>query len=485
MTERHNVLIIHADQHRYDCLGAYGNADVRTPNIDGLARDGVVFANSFTPFPICAPSRYSLLTGLYARQHLVTTNRGSPPAGYPTLPALLRDAGYSTAAVGKMHLTPTYLDVGFDKLMLAEQNGDGRWEDDYHRWLRDEGLCDRLDLIDQEAEFRRDAPQQYWDTCGALRSDLDEAHHSTTWIADRAVETIERWTPDANFLMVGFIKPHHPFDPPAPWDTMYDPDALALLPGWTESLMHGDDGSGYFDFSGLTERQLRRAMAFYYATISQIDHHVGRMIDMLKEKGLHDDTMVVYTSDHGDYMGYHHRILKGYRMLEPLVRVPLIIKHAGRKHPSLRKDDRLVSGVDVAPTVLSSAGLDVPGSMSGLDLLDPEAYRDYVFAESRREVMVRSVSRKLLLARDDRRSLFFDLESDPLEMANLYRHPDYREEVSAFKDRLTHWIAFEAVPPPHADTDARQVRAGYLACREDLYPYFKMRMDEKDFGFTL
>ena len=118
MRKNPNILLIHADQHRYDCLGAYGNTDIKTPNIDRLARDGVLFANSFCPHPVCTPSRYSLLTSLYIHQHLGLTNESTLPRGIPTLPRMLNEGGYTTAAVGKMHFTPTYLDVGFDILCV-------------------------------------------------------------------------------------------------------------------------------------------------------------------------------------------------------------------------------------------------------------------------------------------------------------------------------------------------------------------------------
>jgi arylsulfatase A-like enzyme len=127
-----NILILHADQHRYDCLGAYGNPNVQTPSIDALAADGIRFENSFCPFPVCTPSRYSLLSSQYVRQHLGWTNHCTVPPGIPTFPRLLRDAGYRTKAVGKMHFTPTYLDVGFEEMLLAEQDGPGRFDDDYH-----------------------------------------------------------------------------------------------------------------------------------------------------------------------------------------------------------------------------------------------------------------------------------------------------------------------------------------------------------------
>ena len=127
------------------------------------------------------------------------------------------------------------------ELELAEQDGPGRWDDDYHRYLMRLGLVDRNDLEDQRAEYRRLAPQEYWSRVGALVSNLPEAHHSTTWIANRAVDTIRSWKPDKpQLLMVGVIKPHHPFDPPAPWHAMYDPQHLTVLPGWAKTVPDHD-----------------------------------------------------------------------------------------------------------------------------------------------------------------------------------------------------------------------------------------------------
>jgi arylsulfatase A-like enzyme len=181
--ERPNVLILHVDQLRFDCLGVYGNPDVKTPNIDRLAADGVRYTNSFCAFPVCTPSRYSLLSGRYVHEHAGWDNRSTLAPQIATFPRLFRAAGYHTKAVGKMHFTPTYLDVGFEALLLAEQDGPGRWDDDYHRYLMQRGLVDRNDLEDQRAEYRRHAPPEYWDKLGALVSNLPEAHHSTTWIS--------------------------------------------------------------------------------------------------------------------------------------------------------------------------------------------------------------------------------------------------------------------------------------------------------------
>ena len=453
MANSPNILIIHADQHRCDALGAYGNPDISTPHIDALAADGIRHDNHFCSFPVCTPSRYSFLSGLHVHQHLGWSNHCTLPAGLPTFPRTLRENGYRTKAVGKMHFTPTYLDVGFAEMQLAEQDGPGRFDDDYHRYLQAEELCDRLDLIDQRREYRDTASDEYWQTLGAMVSDLDEAHHSTTWIADRALETLTEWGDGGHLLMAGFIKPHHPFDPPAPWHEMYDPKDLTLVPGWTEGCLPRDLAlsPGYFANADMTESQLRRAMAYYYATISQIDHHVGRMVDCLKQKGLYDDTLIVYTSDHGDFLGFHHLLLKGNHMYDPLMRIPLIVKYPGQCGAG-QATAALSSNVDMAPTLLRRAHCEIPQTMGGLDLEERPEGRDAVFAEAgRREYMVRTRTRKLLLARDQDASLFFDLEGDPHELENLHADPTRREEVADLRERLLDWSLFTCPSPVHLD----------------------------------
>jgi arylsulfatase A-like enzyme len=484
---RPNILIIHTDQHRYDCLGAYGNTDIQTPRIDALAADGVLYHNSFCAYPVCTPSRYSLLSGLYVHQHLGRSNRCTLPSGLPTFPRLLRDSGYRTKAVGKMHFTPTYLDVGFREMLLCEQDGPGRFDDDYHRWLRDHGVADRWDLLDQRAEYRAEAGTAYWDSFGASRSDLDERHHSTTWIAERAVEELSRWTPGRNLLMVGFVKPHHPFDPPAPWDTKYDPDALEPLPGWLDAPLDGDltRHGGYFPHEDLTLPALQKVMAMYYATISQIDFQVGRMIDCLRTRGLYENTLIVYTSDHGDYLGFHHLLLKGNHLYDPVSKVPLILKLPGG--PAGESRSELVSNVDIAPTLLRAAGLEVPDVMSGHDLASQDPPRQVVFAESDgppgtgRQYMARSGRAKLLLGPSTETTHFFDLEADPLEIDDRSADPACSDEIRNLRDALSRWILFEAPAPVHLDEDAPVISgenqpADPDASARELEAYFRDHM---------
>ncbi|MGH2355556.1 MAG: sulfatase-like hydrolase/transferase [Chloroflexota bacterium] len=507
---RPNVLVILTDQHRWDCLGAAGNAQVNTPHLDRLAAEGVRFTNSFCPFPVCTPSRYSLLSGLYVHQHGGWTNRCTLPPGTDTFPRLLQRAGYRTKAVGKMHFTPTYLDVGFDELELAEQDGDGRLDDDYHRDLMAHGLLDADDLIDQRREFRQRAPASYWETYGAKTSNLPEGWHSTTWIGDRAVRALEAWTDEPHLLAVSFVKPHHPFDPPAPWDKMYDPDRLNLLPGWLDALPERDREyhAGYFPNAGLTEPALRHVMAHYYATISHVDHQIGRMLDLLQRRGLYDNTLIVFTADHGEYLGFHHMLLKGGPMYDPLVRVPLLVKFpndAEAPPPGARLYDRslqprhehatpditaagtrrdtLVSNVDLAPTILRRAGIEPPPHMRGLNLADPEADRPMLFAESRRGsgYMVRSRTHKLLLGRDPGNCHFFDLQSDPLELGDRFQDPSSGDLIRRLRDALADWLLFDAIPPPYVDEQAPTIRRPNVpdpadTHRQEMLAYFERQV---------
>jgi arylsulfatase len=457
-----NILFIMADQHRSDCLGAYGNPDIRTPHLDQLASEGVVYENHFCNAPVCTPSRYSTLTGLYPHQHLGWTNRCTVQPGLATYPNLLKRAGYTTKAIGKMHLTPTYQDVGFDQMELAEQNGDGRYEDDYHRYLQGLGLIDYVDLLDQVQEYRDQAPEHYWSSRGAMVSDLPEEHHSTAWIGRKGLEAIEQWGDGGNLLFLSFIKPHHPFDPPVPWNGMYDPNSLQLLPGWTESCLPRDlqMHTGFFPHEQLSEQQLRLCMSYYYATISHIDDYIGKITELLKRKGLYENTLIIYTSDHGEYLGYHHLLLKQNYMYDPLVKVPLIVKYPGKAAAGTRCAD-LTSGIDIGVTLAAAAGEKPGGDMTGLDLSASLEKRDYVFAENARgsQYMVRSRSHKLILCKDDAKSLFFDLTSDPLEMNDLYGDPAYRDIIREHKTALQQLILFDAPAPVFLYEEAARIAA--------------------------
>ncbi len=433
--------MIHADQHRWDCIGANGNADIRTPWIDRLAAEGVNYTNHYCAYPMCAPSRYSLLTGMYSSDHLGMSNYCSIPQGLATFASELRSSGYRTATVGKMHFTPTYLDVGFDHMSLAEQDGPGRFEDDYHRYLSELGLLDEIDLVDQRWEYRRNAGSDYWQSFGAEKSDLPYEHHSTTYITAQALSQIDNFSQSGgNLLMIGYIKPHHPFDPPEPFASMYDGDKLMIPSGYTAEVPPLDykRGKGYFDNAGLDEKKLRNVLKHYYGTISHIDEGVGKIIEKLKETEIYDDTMIIYTSDHGEYLGFHHMLLKGNYIYEPLCRIPLIIKYP--KRMNMRGENAaLSSNIDVARTILSVCGAPHPKSMYALDLTSDFTGREHVICEqfgAHQSYAIRDRRYKLIISEFEPHYRLFDLQNDPLEMNDLADNVEYTNIIQSLKDKL-------------------------------------------------
>ena len=462
-----HILILHCDQLRADCLGYAGNPDVKTPHIDALAADGTVYTEHYTVYPICTPSRYSLWSGMYVHQHGAWNNCATLPGGYETFPRILKNNGYDTAVVGKMHFTPTYHDIGFNRMRLAEQNGVGRHEDDYHAELTGRGMIDRVDLHHQSGMFRDKPTTPDYDMFQCGESDLPEEWYSTAWITRGALDEIRAWDTDGrHLLMVGYIKPHHPFDPPYPYSRMYDPQAVALPPGYTETPPACDTATngGAVDYRQMTQQQLRKAVAYYYATITQIDDGIGEIVALLKEKGLYDDTMIVFTSDHGEYLGYHHMLLKCNHLYDPLAKIPLVIKYAGQGPKGA--DSRLSENIDVSATVLRCAGLAAPDSMQGEDLLTG-CQREFVFSEGQygsdkkpcMGYMIRDKRYKLLVRGTLDDGMLFDLQRDPFELDNVFHDPAYADVLSKMKARLTEKMLFSGAGKNHCDLSAPRVKS--------------------------
>lgn len=472
VSDRSNILLIVTDQQRMECLGAYGNTAIRTPHIDGIARDGVRFTHNTCPWPVCTPSRYSILSGRFVHEHGGHSNHCTLPPEVETFPRILRDAGYRTKAIGKMHQTPTYLDVGFQEMMLSEQNGGGRWDDDYHRELRAQGLIDGNDLEDQERKFRAEARDEYWETFGALPSNLPTAWHSTTWVGDKTVETLRDWKLGGHCLMSSFIKPHHPFDPPKEYADKYDPDSLPLLPGWTDECLKHDLAlsRGYFPNEKLTLPALRRVMAHYYAGIEHIDDQVGRMLQTLKDNGQYDNTLIVFTSDHGEFLGYHHMLLKGNYPYEALAKVPLLVKFPGNERAG-ETSDALSSLIDLAPTFLHAAGCKCPTAMHGLNLADAKADRPVVFCDSNGGVVsfARTKTHKLIVNTLADRKFLYDLEKDPTELVNEIENPAYVEIASTLQAALEKWRPPGRLPDPFVDENAPVIDQPNVPSRNDKH----------------
>ncbi len=431
MSKRPNILLIMADQLRQDALGCYGNPDVKTPNIDRIATMGVKFANGYTVLPLCSPARYSVLTGKYPRTLGLVTNNEHVDESMDNFVRRLHDSGYKTGCFGKMHFTPVYANYGFDAMRLSEQNGDGWKIDDYHKYLEEQGLTDWWDLWDQQFEYRKDAPDIYWETYGAKGSDIPEEHYSTTWTANQTIEFIRNQSEDTPFFAwMSFIKPHHPFDPPAPYDTMYNPDELTLLPNedaWRDKPLLTANGSdprmGYFDAREQTDEHRRKVMALYYGAITHIDHHVGRVLDCLQDKGLLENTVIVVVADHADYLGQFGLYLKHPNIpYDALAKVPFIVAAPGMAQGET--SDALVSLVDIYPTLTELAEQTSEPSVEGISikplLQTPSlSVRNCVTVESGRVNAVRTQRHKYLRSRDADIEELYDIEEDPFELCNI------------------------------------------------------------------
>jgi arylsulfatase A-like enzyme len=268
---------------------------------------------------------------------------------------------------------------------------------------------------------------------------------------------------------------------------MYSAQHLSLLPGWLQKPLQSDiaRNSGYFPHTSLNESILRRVMTYYYATISQIDYHVGRMIEILNNKHIYDNTLIIYTSDHGEYMGFHHLLLKGNYMYDPLVKVPLIIKFPNHNLKSTTTS-ALVSNLDIAPTLLKTAGCEIPSTMKGMDLTDTASSRNVIITEgwAGNEMMVRTHDYKLLHCADAEQSQLFDLSQDPLELMNCIAKPDMKLILQSLREELLRWSLFDTKTQPYLDDLAPQIEGSHVPKREDnhfisIKSYFEQKMAQQ------
>jgi arylsulfatase A-like enzyme len=362
MSHRPNVLCFVTDQHRADHLSCYGNTILRTPNIDRIAQSGVRFERAYVNNPLCMPGRSTWFTGLTPRGHGVRTNGIPLRQDLPTVPGALTEAGYRTHSVGKLHLSNFNSPNGIDPKTIDPQRfAESRplWESgrvqglpqpyygiqtvefvgghgsgvfgDYLNWLRREHP-DAVRLLSPEAGMPSPTgAEQSWTM--ALPQEL----HFNRWVADRSIAFLERQA-DAQepfFLWCSFPDPHHPFCPPEPWASMYDPASIPLparragelddlAPFYREIYESAMQLSGRREPTRVGDEQIREIIARTYGMISFIDQEVGRVLDRLESLGLRENTIVIFMADHGDMMGDHWLINKGPFHFEGLLRVPFI-----------------------------------------------------------------------------------------------------------------------------------------------------------------
>lgn len=454
-----NILFICTDQQRYDTLGCYGNPHIQTPHVDELAREGVLFEQCYTQSPVCAPARASLLTGRYPHAHGLWANGVALPPHEQLVTRALADGGYDCGMVGKFHMgacfggrTEPRLDDGLRLYRWAHDPTHGAPENAYHRWL--EARHPELYATATVHGFGRRGHQAVgFDTMPT------EAHYSH-WVGEEALAFLQsgRDRDRPFFLWLNFFDPHHPFVAPREYLDRYDPATLPLPigePGELETkppifaqasrASYAGHARGFAEHSA---DEIREIVHAYYAMVSLIDDEVGRVLAALAAAGLREETLVIFTSDHGEMLGDHHLLLKGPMMFEGAVRVPLILRWPGRL-PAGERRGELVQWLDLPGTFLEAAGLPPLPRGQGASLLPPArgdagpTWRDWALCEYRdsghpydppvHTTMLRRGRYKLVVHHGApatgraRAGELYDLAADPRELTNLWSDPAHSQ----------------------------------------------------------
>ncbi len=423
-TARSNILLITTDQQRFDALGYNGNREVETPNLDALAARGMNFRRCYITCPVCIPARRSLLSGLHPRTHGLSHYEDGLEFDPPfTLPGLLRDAGYQTQLVGKLHMHPAGKRYGFDNMVLSETPNwrpTSPWQhrNDYVRWLREQGVNDHPHFHGISGNGRLVYP---WP--------MEERLHHNNWLAREAVRFLceDRDPTVPFFLQLSFTHPHPPLVPPQAYLDRYEAKALSAptLGSWAPRGtpppgLHPASPSGPFD-----EDIMRRAKAGYYALINHIDDCVAHVLERWMEYGnprVKEPLYVIFSSDHGELLGDHHLFRKSLPY-EGSSHVPFFIS-GFNVDMKQGQSDALCSWEDVLPTVAGLAGVEVPGEVDGQSLVPVCTGAGAVEREDlhglcgQRHFAVGDRYKYLWFA-DTNEEQLFDMQDDPLEQTDL------------------------------------------------------------------
>ncbi len=447
-----NILFLLTDQLRHDFLGCYGADFLKTPAIDGLAASGTRYETCISPAPICVPARASMMTGLAAHQTGVIHNLqwlrpDRRQMGVKTWPEHLNNAGYHTSAIGKMHFYPWDASEGFQHRIIAEDKRHIHIKDDYHTAL-------------QAAGFHKqhgDEMAGYQETQGACLSELPDGLQIDRWVAGQSIEKIQAHDfKQPLAMMVGFPGPHCPYDPPADALDRIDRDAMpAPVPATAESNAQRADfiaaykrGWANLDYTELSAQNIQTIRQYYAAAVERIDADVAAILAALRQRGALDNTIVVFTSDHGDYLGDFGKVGKA-SFHEPSVRVPMIVTDFRTPGGSVSR--QLTSLTDLFPSFLSWADIDPDPNASGQNshgfLLGQAPQDRIIIGVTAQGMMARDAEWKLVRYQNGSEALF-DLTTDPDEQTNvLGQHPAQRA-------RLDHALArslLQALTLGHAD----------------------------------
>lgn len=428
---RPNILLITADQLRYDYVGAYEKEPfVQTPNIDALAEEGRLYENAYSPNPVCIPARHNLITGLTDKYHGFDDNyfgkdAKSCPYDLPTFAEILSDAGYKTAAIGKMHFQPERRATGFDLFLNADEVVPDITMDEYAMFLHDNGYAN----VGSYHGVRNVLYMQ------PQRSLVDEEHHGSYWIAEKSIEFIQnhKTNPKPFLLWTGFKHPHPPLDIPDNWAHVND----GKIPHHTSSITPlsklAEENKCIADLPN--EESINRMREAYANAISFVDYNVGRIVDALKETGMYENTLIIMTADHGEMLGDLDTYQK-FLPYDPSSRIPMIFHW-----PNVIKQKEICTDFvdlnDLLPTFVDLANTKYPGvhELPGESLFakEPKKNRSYQYIEHQRNnkrwCAVLNHEYKYVHFYGDKDQLF-DMKNDPYEQIDLlYDDNDHKYDT--------------------------------------------------------
>ncbi|MFO7916980.1 MAG: sulfatase-like hydrolase/transferase [Anaerolineae bacterium] len=432
MSKKPNLVFIMPDQLRSDFLSCYDAPFIDTPHIDSLVERGVLFSNAYSPHPLCVPARVSLLTGMNAARTGVLSNGQFLRADYrdcgiSTWPEILRQNGYYTAAIGKMHFYPWDLRLGFQYRVIAE---DKRWihiRDDYYHFLRCHGY---RKLHGKEHEG-------YFENKGAIINKIPWEYSVDHFVGQESCRFIREYGDEGPFaMMIGFPGPHCPYDPSPefldPFDPRDMPEPVPKVEGQAPQLQQQNiEGNrrpwNGVDYTEFPVTQKKRIRAHYAGLVKQIDYEMGQILDALREKDLLDNTIIIFSSDHGDYLGDHDLIGKG-TFFEASCHVPLLVYLPWADGTATNQE--LVTLTDVTATMLRFAGCQVPDYMDsiplpGFDLGDRES-REHIMGILQGGWMIYDGEWRLAKYATGE-ELLFNLHEDPREQNNLIDDERYAQ----------------------------------------------------------
>ena len=382
---RPNILFLMADQYRFDCLGANGNRIIHTPNLDRLAAQSANFTNAYVQAPVCVPSRVSYFTGRYPHSHKNRVNYTPCDPAEVFLQRMLKDAGYQTGSVGKLHLHPATAEqarsTGFDRVLLHDAHPSTDADSDYVKWRREHDpdwqrpyTAVAKDIVPGKNPFRSPMPYEYT---------------ATHWTGEQTCSMLRDFASSTKpfFLFSSFFKPHSPFDTPVPYDTMYDavniplphPTTLAdiqRMPLPMQKLLLRNERRPEYT---IEPDRLEWMYRCYYASCTMVDHEIGRILEELERSGKANNTIVLFGTDHGAQL-LEHGLMDKNVFFESSVHVPFLLRYPGQIAPG-RRDD-FVEMIDLVPTLLDFGGLTVPKRVEGRSFARGANGREMVFSEN-------------------------------------------------------------------------------------------------------